>query len=68
MDLQKGLTELFEPEDFLERIQCIGMEQNKSVESQVRIVATIMTSCLPVVYIFPDFSEMFCWVRWQRWE
>ena len=29
MDLQKGLTELFEPEDFLERMQCIGMEQNK---------------------------------------
>ena len=29
MDLEKGLTELFEPEDFLERIQCIRMEQNK---------------------------------------
>ena len=29
MDLQSGLTELFEPEDFLERIQCIRMEQNK---------------------------------------
>ena len=29
MDLQKGLTELFEPEHFLERIQCIRMEQNK---------------------------------------
>ena len=32
--LQIDLTELFEPENFLERIQCIGMEQNK---------------CLPVV-------------------
>ena len=34
MELQIDLTELFEPENFLERIQCIGMEQNK---------------CLPVV-------------------
>ena len=29
MGLQIDLTELFEPENFLERIQCIGMEQNK---------------------------------------
>ena len=43
MGLQIDLTELFEPENFLERIQCIGMEQNKLVESQVRIVATVKT-------------------------
>ena len=53
MGLQIDLTELFEPENFLERIQCIGMEQNKKVESQVRIVATVTTGkcekCLPVV-------------------
>ena len=53
MELQIDLTELFEPEDSLERIQCIGMEQNKQVESQVRIVATVKTGscekCLPVV-------------------
>ena len=40
---QIDLTELFEPENFLERIQCIGTEQNK---------------CLPGVYIFPDFWEV----------
>ena len=34
MGLQIDLKELFEPENFIERIQCIGMEQNK---------------CLPVV-------------------
>ena len=43
MGLQIDLTELFEPENFLERIQCIGTEQNK---------------CLPGVYIFPDFWEV----------
>ena len=54
MELQIDLPKLFEPEDFLERIQCIGMEQNKLVESQVRIVATVTTGsrekCLPVVF------------------
>ena len=43
MGLQIDLTELFEPENFLERIQCIGTEQKK---------------CLPVVQIFPDFWEV----------
>ena len=32
MGLQIDLTELFEPEDSRERIQCIGMEKNKQVE------------------------------------
>ena len=53
MDLQKGLTELFEPEDFLERIHCVRMEQNKKVESQVRIVTNVKIGsrekCLTVV-------------------
>ena len=40
---QIDLMELFELEDFLERIQCIGKEQNKLVESQVRIVAIVTT-------------------------
>ena len=50
MELQIDLTELFEPENFLERIQCIGMEQNK---------------CLPVVLILPDFSERLSWQHWD---
>ena len=49
-------TELFEPEGHLERLQCIGMEQNKQVESQVRIVANVRTGnrekCLQAVSFF----------------
>ena len=40
---QIDLMELFELEEFLARIQCVGMEQNKLVESQVRIVAIVTT-------------------------